>query len=85
MAEYRIVRDNFAGYEVQIRRWWVPFWVQANFCNTHCSIEAAERWAEQHAQGCVRYLGRYVPAEPKPPKMAEVVRLIREEVGGARE
>jgi hypothetical protein len=26
MSEYRIVRDNYAGFEVQRRTWWWPFW-----------------------------------------------------------
>lgn len=56
--EYRIVRDNYAGYEVQIRRWWFPLWVQVNFINTHFSIERAEKYAKDHANGDVKYLGR---------------------------
>lgn len=59
--EYRIVRDTWAGYEVQIRRWWWPFWMQAGFSNTHGSLEAAERWAAAHAQGEIKYLGRFQP------------------------
>jgi hypothetical protein len=59
MAEYRICTDSWLGYEVQVRRWWWPFWVQADFSNTHPSIERAELWAERHAQGCVKYLGRF--------------------------
>ena len=57
MARYRIVRDNFAGYEVQIWRWWWPFWSEANFCNTHPSVEAAERWATAYAAPVVKQLG----------------------------
>ena len=34
MAQYRIVRDTYNGYEVQVRRWWFPVWVQLGFCNT---------------------------------------------------
>ena len=60
MAEYRIVRDMWAGYEVQIRRWWWPFWVQADFANTHPTIDRAEEFAARHAQGVVKYLGRFV-------------------------
>ena len=26
--KYRIVSDNFQGFEVQIKRWWFPFWFQ---------------------------------------------------------
>jgi hypothetical protein len=46
MAQYRIVRDTYAGYEVQVRRWWFPFWVQLGFSNTHTSVERAEAWSE---------------------------------------
>lgn len=43
---YRIVRDNYAGYEVQVWRWWFPFWVQPTI-NTHSTVEGAEQWAKQ--------------------------------------
>jgi hypothetical protein len=59
--EYRIVTDNWCGFEVQIRRWWWPFWTQADFSNTHSSMEAAELWAARHAQKQVKYLGRFEP------------------------
>lgn len=41
----RIVSDNYCGYEVQVWRWWFPFWVEAGFTNTHATLEGAERWA----------------------------------------
>lgn len=44
----RIVKDAYAGYEVQVKRWWFPFWVQANFTNTHSSIERAEQFARNY-------------------------------------
>ncbi len=56
-ARYRVVRDNYAGYEVQIWRWWWPFWVPASPCNTHISVERAEEWARGHAGDVVKYLG----------------------------
>lgn len=56
-GHYRIVRDHYAGYEVQVRRWWWPFWVQAGFCNTHSSVERAEEWAKAHASGVIKHLG----------------------------
>lgn len=56
-TEYRIVEDCYLGYEVQIRRWWWPFWTQPQ-TNTHHTIERAERWAKNHARGHVKYLGR---------------------------
>lgn len=58
--EYRIVFDNYLGYEVQYRTWWWPFW-RMPICNTHASIESAERFAEAHAERTVKYLGRFTP------------------------
>lgn len=70
--EYRIVRDNYRGFEVQIRRWWWPFWKQVGFTNTHYSIEEAEQFAADHARGYVapaqdtgKYLGRFI-TDPRP-------------------
>jgi hypothetical protein len=37
----RIVTDLYCGYEVQVWRWWFPFWIQLG-CNTQSTIEAAE-------------------------------------------
>lgn len=60
--EYRIVRDSYAGYEVQIRRWWLPIWMQPR-SNTHATLAGAEAFAKKHAQGGVeKYLGR-LPAD----------------------
>lgn len=55
--EYRIVCDGCLGYEVQIRRWWWPFWIQPRV-NTHTCVESAEAWARAHACEQVKYLGR---------------------------
>lgn len=38
---YRIVSDNYLGYEVQTWRIWFPFWVQVGFSNTHESVARA--------------------------------------------
>jgi len=59
--KYRIVTDRYCGYEVQIKRWWLPFWYQAEGVNTHGSIEAAERWAERYAKqrSLVKELGSF--------------------------
>lgn len=43
---YRIVPDNYAGYEVQIRRWWFPVWIEKGFTNTFSSIKAARNYAK---------------------------------------
>lgn len=43
--KYRIVQDRFAGYEVQIKRWWVPFyWSMYQYSNTFSSIKNAKKW-----------------------------------------
>ncbi len=44
---YRIVRDNYNGYEVQHWRWWFPVWVQPEI-NTHKSLESAKNWAVEY-------------------------------------
>lgn len=60
--EYRIVTDAYAGYEVQVRRWWFPLWMQVNFTNTHRTPEEAEEYAKRYARGLLRapvqYLGK---------------------------
>ena len=55
MKRYRIVRDRYAGYEVQFRRWWWPFWKMAGV-NTHISVELAEAYARKHAGTFVKYV-----------------------------
>ena len=57
-AEYRIVTDQYCGFEVQIRRWWWPFWTQVGLANTHTSIERAEAFARGHSKIVVKNLGR---------------------------
>lgn len=56
MAKYRIVTDEYLGFEVQVRRWWWPFWVGAGI-NTHASVEGAERYARGRAGLVVKNLG----------------------------
>lgn len=55
--KYRIVVDDALGYEVQIKRWFFPFWLQVS-CNTHSSIEAAEDFARRHAREVVKEIGK---------------------------
>ena len=47
---YRIVRDNYLGYEVQSRIWWFPFWLECGIrmgiSNTHHTIEKAKEFIE---------------------------------------
>ena len=47
--KYRIVRDLYAGYEVQCWRLWLPIWLQCGFCNTHGTVEKARAYAIEHA------------------------------------
>jgi len=41
-TRYRIVADSYCGYEVQVRYWWFPIWIQDRI-NTHSSIEKAKK------------------------------------------
>lgn len=47
---YRIVFDNYLGYEVQSRIWWFPFWLECRsrigVSNTHHTIEKAKEFIE---------------------------------------
>lgn len=52
---YRIVRDGYLGYEVQVWRWYWPFWVQP-YTNTHSSIERAEIMIEFLKNKVVKYV-----------------------------
>jgi hypothetical protein len=45
-TRYRIVRDRWAGYEVQWRYWWMPFYVQGAI-NTHSSLAGARLYLER--------------------------------------
>ena len=46
-TRYRIVTDEYSGYEAQYRPWWSPVWIQMNFTNTHPSIEKAEAYIQR--------------------------------------
>jgi hypothetical protein len=43
-TKYRIVTDNYLGYEVQFKKWWLPFWTQTWLPNTHPSIDKARQY-----------------------------------------
>lgn len=49
--KFRIVRDHYAGYEVQAKRWWWPFWIQCGSrygrTNTHLTVEKAREFIER--------------------------------------
>ena len=49
-SKFRIITDNFNGFEVQIKRWWFPFWVQCNYydlVNSFSSIKEAKDWIKK--------------------------------------
>ena len=48
VVRYRIVKDDYLGYECQIWRLWFPFWLQMNFINTHHTLEKAIEFIENH-------------------------------------
>ncbi len=52
----RVVRDIYAGYEVQAWRWWFPFWMQCGTSNTHSSLEKAIEYAKNLSQPVVKVL-----------------------------
>lgn len=53
--QYRIVNDSFSGYEVQVKRWWWPWWYCVGF-NTHPSVERARQYAKHLQNPYVEYL-----------------------------
>ena len=52
-VKYRIVRDNYAGYECQVWRPWFPFWVQMHIVNTHLSLESAIDYIKKNGKNVV--------------------------------
>jgi hypothetical protein len=46
-TKYRVVRDAFAGYEVQFKYWWSPFWLQVGFSNSHSSLKEAKEFIKK--------------------------------------
>jgi len=81
--EFRIVIDNYAGFEVQSWRWWFPIWLQCGSTNTHSTIEDAEAFAEKFAKnGCVvKNLGHL----PSNVKLTGAARLYRAASSDRRE
>jgi len=44
---YRIVPDDYCGYEAQQWVWYWPFWRQINFTNTHRTVEEAKMFIDR--------------------------------------
>lgn len=55
MRKYRIVTDRFAGYELQSKVWWFPFWLQVDGINTNLSINAAKDLMDKRIKGEKKY------------------------------
>lgn len=58
---YRICTDAYAGYEVQWKRWYWPFWtstgVGGRLTNTFATVEKAEEFARKGTgESVVKYL-----------------------------
>lgn len=67
--KYRIVRDSYCGFEVQVWRWWYPFWRQCYGSNTLPSLHEARRLAKRHMEGKPR-------RDPKPTDCGTVIEYI---------
>lgn len=56
-TRYRIVTDDFAGFEVQIKRWWLPIWFQCHhrgmFINTFGTQDKALEFIKARKSGNV--------------------------------
>lgn len=44
--KYRIVTDHYAGYEVQIKYPWWPWWIQVNGVNTWGTVDQARNYIQ---------------------------------------
>lgn len=47
-TKYRVVRDQYSGYEAQYRYWWMPMFLQIDTCNTNPSLEMAIDLCKKH-------------------------------------
>lgn len=50
-TRYRIVTDKFCGYEAQFRWWWMPFYMEMGFTNTHTTVERARSFIASYRGG----------------------------------
>ena len=65
-TRYRIVTDNYCGYEVQRWCWWWPFWTDTfggKITNTHSSVEKAEAWLRSRT---TERVVKYIDADQSP-------------------
>ena len=55
MTKYRVVRDNYSGFEVQKRYLWI-FWFEtrgrySSISNTFSTLDEAKEWIEELKKG----------------------------------
>ena len=59
--KYRVVTDEFLGYEAQVKFWWFPFWwfQMDDLCktNTFSSLSKAEDFIESKKIKIVKEIG----------------------------
>lgn len=48
--KYKIVRDSYYGFEVRYKSWFLPFWIQCNWTNTHPTIEEARLYVKNNCK-----------------------------------
>lgn len=53
--KYRIVTDNYCGFEAQIKLRILPIWREIYYVNSSSSIEQARKLIEYHKQGLSKY------------------------------
>ena len=56
-TRYRVVRDEWLGYEAQFRPWWSPAWIQCSCYNGGCGINTKET-IEEARQLCADHANR---------------------------
>jgi len=42
--KYRIVKDTYCGFEVQVKYCFLPFWLQCSSTNSHVSLMCAKEF-----------------------------------------
>lgn len=70
-TKWRVVTDNYCGYEIQKKLWWLPFWFQTNKygkiggVSTFSTVDEAMK----HIQLCSKYKSKGVATCKYKPKV----------------
>lgn len=48
--KFRIIPDNYNGFECQVKVWWNPYWMEVNFSNSNSSIKEAETFQRLYGE-----------------------------------